>query len=214
MATNNPLHVEFSNRSETVCAFSHDRGLLKTNSYGDYFFRKTTDGRFACLSSELERIILDLGIKAGERVGIKKSIHNRVTTWHVRRMDAPVETPVPERKVFPHNGKPVNEPLPERCYAQPAAEIATTVPDKSWEDVPQAPETDLLTRCLCEAITAAKTGQAHAAAIGFPLTFSSSDVQDLASTIFIQRCRDGYVPSKPAGRQLTNGVAQDAWRTH
>jgi hypothetical protein len=46
----NPSQVEFSNRSETIVAFSHNRGILKTNGFGDYFFRGTDDNRFACCS--------------------------------------------------------------------------------------------------------------------------------------------------------------------
>lgn len=104
--------------------------------------------------------------------------------------------------------------------------LASQAPEVSWEDLPaekpaRVPETSsaqapvessplpaqtesitasnsLLTRALCEAIDAAKAGQAHAAAIGFPLTFTSSDIQDLASTIFIQRCRDGAVVERIA----------------
>jgi len=46
----NPSQVEFSNRSKTIVAFSHNRGILKTNGFGDYFFRGTDDNRFACCS--------------------------------------------------------------------------------------------------------------------------------------------------------------------
>jgi hypothetical protein len=64
MKSKNPLHVEFSNR-ETIVAFSHERGVLKSNSFGDYFFRSTTDNRFACCSPELESKLIDLGVRAG-----------------------------------------------------------------------------------------------------------------------------------------------------
>jgi hypothetical protein len=41
MKSRNPPHVELSNR-ETIVAFSHDRGVLKSNSFGDYFVARLT----------------------------------------------------------------------------------------------------------------------------------------------------------------------------
>jgi hypothetical protein len=88
MNSRNRLHVEFSHRGETVLAFSHDRGVLKTNAWGDYFFRETTDNRFCCCSPELERELIDMEIRASERVGIRKTTRGRIATWEVRRMDS------------------------------------------------------------------------------------------------------------------------------
>jgi len=207
-----PNHVEFSNRSETVVAFSHDRGVLKSNSFGDYFFRGTTDNRFCCCSEDLERKLIDMGIRAGERVGIRKVLRNRIATWEVRRMDAADERAAP-REVTP-DGRPGRKPIPDSKYSDPAPvpPVTTPAPEHSRnqeETASREPITSvsLIARSLCEAIDAAAAGHAHAAAIGFPLTFSSSDIQDLASTIFIQRCRDGAITDRmPPARQTSGRV--------
>jgi hypothetical protein len=119
MKSRNPQNVEFSNRDETIVAFSHDRGVLKSNSFGDYFFRGTTDNRFCCCSEDLERKLIDMGIRAGERVSIKKITRNRIATWEVKRLDAlaearPIQAP---RKTWPNNGKVHHAPIPESKYA-------------------------------------------------------------------------------------------------
>jgi hypothetical protein len=229
MKSRNPLHVEFGNR-ETIIAFSHDRGALKSNAFGDYFFRGTTDNRFCCCSEDLERKLIDMGIRAGERVSIKKVTRDRIATWEVRRLDAPAETqPVPTaRKTWPHNGHVQDKPIPVDKYAppvsfpecEPALEPPVTLTPTPEATPAGAAQSDgsssdsLLTRALCEAIDAAKAGQAHAAAIGFPLTFSSSDIQDLASTIFIQRCRDGAIVDRIPPARQTSGKVNGLTQTH
>jgi hypothetical protein len=44
----------------------------------------------------------------------------------------------------------------------------------------------------------------HGAEIGRPLQFSSADIQGIASTLFIQASRDGWVDYAPA--QLSAGA--------
>ena len=118
MNSRNRLHVEFSNRGETVVAFSHDRGVLKTNTWGDYFFRGTTDNRFCCCSPELERKLIDMGVIAGERVAIRKTTRGRIATWEVRRMDAPVAEASDSRRV-----QHTRQPIPDCKYSEPPVPV-------------------------------------------------------------------------------------------
>ncbi len=224
MKSRNPLHVEFSNR-ETIVAFSHDRGVL-TNSFGDYFFRGTTDNRFCCCSQDLERKLIDMGIRAGERVSIKKVTRDRVATWEVKRLDAPIEAqPAPTaRKTWPNNGKVQHAPIPDSKYAAPptawpeiapapalpstvtpAPEAAIPLEEKASR-VDSTPADNFIARALREAI--------DAASIGFPLTFTSSDIQDLASTIFIQRCRDGAIVERIPPARAASGKLNGAIQSH
>ncbi len=234
MSTNG-AHVSFTNR-EVILAFSHDRGVMKSNGYGEYFFRGTTDNRFCCCSPDLERKLIDLGIRAGERVSIRKVTRNRIATWEVKRLDAPVATGPQPVKRFPHNGKVVTPSLPAEKYAQPAAEIASAVPDVSWEDLPSEPapaaqsvagetpapekavqqtagsqlitsgEPSLLGRCLCEALDACKIAQEHAAKIGLPVVFGPDQIEAMGVSIFIARTRDGSVVERKPAGRVNGSV--------
>ena len=64
-----PNYVKFS-KQETVVTLAEDRGTLKTNTYGEYFLRMFADGRFCCAASDLERKLIDAGLRAGSTVGI------------------------------------------------------------------------------------------------------------------------------------------------
>ena len=218
MSSRNHLHVEFSNRGETIVAFSHDRGVLKTNTWGDYFFRGTTDNRFCCCSPELERKLIDLGIGAGERVGIRKCTRNRVVIWHVRRMDAPVaeasdstrfqhtRQPIPECKyseppvpVFPE----VDEPAPARYGVSDQAPAQAVLPNPATAGSQHVTASDnLLTRCLCEAVDAVQVAQKYATERGYAVAFGAPEVERIGVSIFIERTRNGaFYERKPAATQ-------------
>lgn len=79
----NPNYVKFTS-SETVVTFLADRGQLRHNDSGDFFYREFADGRFTCIGEDLERKLINLGYRAGQPVGITRATYNRAVIWKVR----------------------------------------------------------------------------------------------------------------------------------
>ena len=121
----NPKYVTFG-PAETIVTFATDRGQLRTNDSGEFFFREMTDGRFTCASPDLERQLIDAGVRAGQPIGITRTLYNRCVTWKVRAIGQVTEmpAPVPASATRKPKAKPSNG-LPERLYAQPeSAKVA------------------------------------------------------------------------------------------
>ena len=89
----NPKYVTFG-PTETVVTFATDRGQIRTNDAGEFFFREMTDGRFTCASPDLERQLMDAGVRAGQPIGITRTLYNRCVTWKVRSIGQVTEMPL------------------------------------------------------------------------------------------------------------------------
>ena len=195
-------------------AFKYDQGKLCEKRWPgaeEVYVRQVQDGRVLFVDPA-EEMRLRKAVRAGQPVILCREKTKGGAKYLTIKM------PAPELKgalaVVPGR-------IPESKYAAPdpdwsgmAVEVTPTVVTASQAS-PGNEDGGLIGRCLREAIDAAKAGHAHAAAIGFPLTFSSSDIQDLASTIFIQRCRDGAIINRmPPARQAhgkVNGAAEGAY---
>lgn len=112
----NPRYLQFT-RQETVVAFSTDRGQLRTNDNGEFFFRETPDGRFTCCSPDLERRLLNLNYHASEQVGITREPYGRSVIWKVRRIGAPVAE-MPQPKSASRKPPARSNGFPKRLYAK------------------------------------------------------------------------------------------------
>lgn len=221
--TSNPNYVKFG-PTEILARFATDRGELRKNGNGDFFFRGFADGRrFACLNPDLERRVVDLGYRAGELVGITRQTRNRAAIWIVRLVEessaeasgtavrpaGPVAAPAPSATKRAIATRPP-APIPEAKYAAPAPSWAEL--ENSWTAPPkpaaraaenrpaEAPQAVAITHvsgvlraCLCAAIEAARDAQVYANNNGFPLTFSADQVQDLASTLYIQESKQANI---------------------
>jgi len=251
---NNPNYVKFG-PTETVVAFVTDRGELKTNQTGDYFFRAMVDRRFACVSPDLERQIIDLRYRANERIGITRTTRNRMVIWKVRRMDAPAATGS-EEAARPVAAAAIPSPAPTPCPAAIEPRHATNArraiaapssipaskyapPPVAWpemiEVVPAKPTaraleshgvssasptpaagldqvTATLQECMYRAVEVAKRTQLRATELGFPITFSAGDVQDLASTLHIQMSKQANMDRIDRDRAARASGDSDAWR--
>jgi hypothetical protein len=115
-ARSNPNYVKFG-PVEMVVTFATDRGQLRTNDAGEFFYREFSDGRFCCASPDLERQLIDTGVHAGQQVGITRKTYNRCVIWTVRPIGPVVEMPrdVPATR----KPKPTAHELPERLFAKP-----------------------------------------------------------------------------------------------
>jgi hypothetical protein len=217
-----PNYVAFR-PAETIVTFATDRGQLRTNDTGDFFFREFTNGKFTCASPDLERQLINAGVRAGFLVGITRSTFNRAVIWKVRII-APVAK-MPGTIPAATNGKPNG--LPERLYAkvEPPAPVwdglavnlpavneagrsknassaagALFVGNGAHTETITGGDGGLLGRCLSEALNAARVAQAHAAAIGLSMLFGAGEVERMAVSIFIERTRYGsVVDRKPNG---------------
>jgi hypothetical protein len=243
--TSNPNYVKFG-PTEILARFATDRGEIKANGNGEYFFRTFADGRrFACLNPDLERRLIDLGYRAGELVGITRQTRNRAAIWVVRLVDessadasgtavrpaaGPVAAPPAARPAPAARGAATRPaPIPDAKYAAPAAgwseldppaapKPATRAIENRPAEAPQAAGvahvSGILRACLCAAIEAARDAQVYANQNGFPLTFSADQVQDLASTLYIQESKQANIRlmnTRDEQRRTAAGGG-DAWR--
>jgi hypothetical protein len=234
----NPNYLKFG-KDEMILQFAHDRGELRTNDYGEYFLRETMDGRFTCASPELERRLLDAGYTANQRVGITKATHNRSVIWKVRLIDPPVvmnaprvteaAAPVPATPPAPRPAIARPAPIPESKYASaappaawPEVEAEATPPDTraAPSATPQPATRAALDRlcedmeeCLLKAVDMMCRSQKRAVEQGCAINFLGSDVQDLASTIYIQVGKQANINLMNRNNDLrrANGGG-DAWR--
>lgn len=161
----NPNYIKFG-KYELILQFTKDLGELRTNTYGEFFFRETMDGRFCCAAPELERRLIDAGYTANQRVGITKATHNRIGIWKVRLIDPPVvmnaprisETPAPSPATAPRPRQPVarTAPIPESKYA-------SAPPAPAWPEV-ESPIREALD-APAPTKPAARAAEVHAAPI-------------------------------------------------
>lgn len=140
----NPNYVKFT-ATETVVTFASDRGQLRRNDSGDFFYRGLPDGRFTCIGEDLERKLIDLGYRAGQQVGITRRTYNRVAVWTVRPI-APVHAINERHASLDAPAAAPTEINAQPRYAQARGEAASPAPipegGKSSERVvaPVSPE--------------------------------------------------------------------------
>jgi hypothetical protein len=219
----NPKYVTFG-PAETVVSFATDRGQLRTNDSGEFFFREMTDCRFTCASPELERQLIDAGVRAGQQVAITRTLYNRCVTWKVRTIGQVTEMPSPapaattrKPKATPSNGFPEQlyakpePPAPLFPECEPAASGAAPTEPKAEQ--PRAVSPTLIMRCMVAAVDAAAKATAHGQEIGFPVTFGPGEIERIAVTLYINSAQSGPPRySKPNGqaRSHYNGSAARA----
>jgi hypothetical protein len=122
----NPNYVTFGAK-ESIVTFASARGELRTNDSGEFFLRSMAGGRFTCASPDLERKLIDAGVRAGVPVGITRNTYNRAALWKVRVIGQVTEMPAREASAnTTSEGK--SNGLPERVYAKvepPALPLST-----------------------------------------------------------------------------------------
>jgi hypothetical protein len=265
----NPNYVKFG-KTETVVQFTRDRGELRTNNFGEFFFRELMDGRFTCAASELERRLADLGYTANQRVGITKQTHNRAVIWKVRLIDAPrpisgseprdidaeivaahhnriavnggheppraitaiPARPIPESKYAPApqvwpeletrlaaSLAPPTKPAPGAVENRPTADPQIAAPATPQDSAARRELAgldhvcDSMQHCLTRALDMICAAQKRAVENGCPISFLGADVQDLASTIYIQLGKQANINLMNRNDDLRrNGGGADPWR--
>jgi hypothetical protein len=207
----NPKYVTFG-PTETVVSFATDRGQLRTNDAGEFFFREMSDGRFTCASPDLERQLIDASVRAGQPIGITRTLYNRCVTWKVRVIGQVAEMP----RTATSNGKSRANGLPERLYAKPEPSAPAfpecepaakdTAPTETKADQPQADSPTLIMRCMVAAVDAAAKATTHGQQIGFPVTFGPGEIERIAVTLYINSAQQTF--SGPPRYSKPNGQAR------
>jgi len=191
-------YVKFS-RQETVVTLAEDRGTLKTNSYGEYFLRKFTDGRFCCAAPELERQLIDAGLRAGATVGITCEKYGKSNIWKLRIL-APAPGPqAVQHKTWPNH--PVRRELPPEKYAlSPSAappleeQLKASIDHVEAQKKPVASEgmsvlNSSMAGCFISAIDSLIAARDYAQSKGIDLRLhleiTGAELQDLATSLYI-----------------------------
>lgn len=214
-----PNYVTFG-PTETIVTFASDRGQLRRNDGGEFFYRDFTDGRFTCASPDLERQLIDAGVRAGAPVGITRTTHNRSVIWKVRII-AQV-TQMPQREIPPTTtSQPKPNGFPDRVYAkvEPPAPVfpeSDALPAAPPAEPLSAEGPNLITRCMRAAVEAAADATARGREIGFEVTLGAPEIQALACTLYIQASHrlaspnGGNYARRPNGRATSTAQQREA----
>jgi hypothetical protein len=242
MSTN---YVKFGPQ-EMVVQFATDKGELKTNENGDYFFRGFADGRrFSCINPELERRLIDLNYRAGEQVAIARQTRNRTVIWKVRLIE-PDAAPPPVQKRTP---PPLPAAMPPRSREaeRPVRSVPQSIPPAKYAAPPVAwPETEVngnghaasngnalrkpngtaaptapthgdqtkqqLKEYLFDAVDIVIDAQAYAAKLGLLFTPAFAEIQDIATSLFIQRSKQSNIDQMDRNNRARANGGADPWR--
>ena len=115
---NSPNYVKFG-PTETIVTFAKDRGELRRNDTGEFFFRELSDGKFTCAAPDLERQLINAGVRAGVPIGITRTMYNRCVTWKVRAIGQVAEIAPAARPSTTSKPKAKPTGFPERLYSTP-----------------------------------------------------------------------------------------------
>jgi hypothetical protein len=213
---------------ETIVQFGTDRGVWKPQPDkpdGGYFFRVFADGRrFACVSKDLERRLLDLNYQSGEQVAISRQTRNRTVMWIVRLLEPATESqPAPAPRPVAKRTPP---PLPEAKFAPPPVAWPETevngnghTPKKpngtAIQPTPAAhgdQTKQQLKEYLFDAVDLVVDTQAYAAKAGLMFTPNFAEIQDIAVSLFIQRSKQSNIEQMDRNQQRRANGGQDPWR--
>lgn len=247
----NPNYIQFG-PSEMIVQFATDKGELRTNTTGEYFYRKfaggPTERRFICANPDLERRLIDVGYRAGERVGISRQTRNRSVIWVVRLIDRLVDAPIappptlkrtppplpvlPVPQAAPTPGQPGTSRqlpaprLPAEKYAAPptawpemepygnghAPKPVARAQDNHAAPTPSDQTKQQLKEYLFDAVDIVIEAQAYAAKSGLLFTPAFAEIQDIATSLFIQRSKQSNIDQMDRNQQRRANGGADPWR--
>ena len=210
-----PDYIRFETNIPQAMAFTYTDGREVEGRFGAQYFRGTSDGRGVFLPPIVERKLLELDIQPGEPVEICKAEvkegRRRSIQWQVKRADPP-QSPgqaQPPARGPASGAPPARETAPPANLAHPVQPKpnGTATPNHIALESTSAPQLqggagrpithtqigNILRACLCAAIDAARDAQMYATSHGFPLTFGADQIQDLASTLYIQEAKQSNI---------------------
>jgi hypothetical protein len=122
--------VKFQTNIPEELAFTYEDGREVEGRFGTQYFRQTTDGRGVYLQPFVEKRLLELEIKPGQRVSICKAEtkdgRKKGIRWDIKRVDPPAET-APASPGKP--GQPAKiTPAPQRTTVEPNVQVQSNTP--------------------------------------------------------------------------------------
>jgi hypothetical protein len=155
--------------------------VQREGQYGvDYQYTVNDNAGIMWLPKEAKEAIERAGARAGDEIAITKGKQGKRNTWQVDVVeDEPAPAQQPRRAPSPQTQRQQT-----RGAAARAAE-ASDHPGESW------PLADTWVMCLRNAAIALTRFRDEAKPQGFEFEFSSDDVRSLATTTFINFCKQG-----------------------
>jgi len=196
--------VQFRTNVPVEVALAFDEGKLVEGAYGDVMMYGLEGNRVMFVPPIVSDKLKQLGVRRGEPIRITKA---EVKKGNRRSIEYQVE------RVEESNPKPAS-PTPVKAAGEAAHQVPGRYPGNSQSNTngnglgkpnghPALPRKvnygDAIERCLLAAIRAARRAEQHAAAENNPVRFTSQDIQGLASTIFIQASREGWIEFSNGG---------------
>lgn len=175
--------VNFDPNQPVQVAFTYAKGMEKEGQYGTWFYRKTVDGRPVKVPPIVEDKLKELGYKAKEQVVIEKCVQGKQTRWDVHRPGENGERRSEAER--PLAGQPVKQ----------SAAPASTVRKEGSESagIPVGTLVTAYRNFLRQAIDLAIDATEYAKQKGYPLAFGAGEVQDLATSLYIQFSKEGNI---------------------
>lgn len=179
--------IKFEPNQPRVLAFTYDKGKSVEGNYGEQFMRRTVEGDSVFLAPIVEQKLCELGYKAKEQVVIEKCVEGKQTRWNVRRQGGNSERRTEEAE-RPLAGQPMRQTEP--IARQPLGSLAAAYRN-----------------FLREAVDLAIFATEYAKSKGFPLVFSAGEVQDLATSLYIQYGKEGNIRKMHDYQEMREEVA-------
>jgi len=182
----------------------------KIEGGADQMMYSLADGRVMYVPLHVGERIRELQIGPNQRFSLVKAEvktgNRRGIQWQVKRVDPAPEAPAP-RPAAPTAPKAAK---PEAAAAQPGTPAGVqSQPGTSGNGTTKANaavplKTSFATAAeefMITAIEAARRAEEYAAGHNCSVRFTSEDIQGLASTLFIQAAREGWLTWRPGGQR-------------
>jgi hypothetical protein len=187
----------------------------KIEGGADQMMYSLADGRVMYVPLYVGERIRELQIGPNQRFSLVKAEvkrgNRRGFEWQVKRVDPPAEPPA--APTAPQAAKPVGaaaQPVtPAGVQSQPNTNINGTAPPVNGNGTTRANAAVPLKATfataaeefMITAIEAARRAEEYAAGHNCSVRFTSEDIQGLASTLFIQAAREGWLTWRPGGQR-------------
>jgi hypothetical protein len=207
--------VEFPLNVPVELALAFDDGKDVAGTWGDQVMYALAGDRIMFVPPIVRTKLEALGVKRHEPVRItraqKRDGRRRGVEWRVERAGA-LERELEASLDQARNGKAGEpaSPTPVKATGEAAHQgpalagngQSTTNGDgrPHGAAIPQRIHYgEAMKRCLIASLDAARQAEEHAAAGANPVRFTSQDIQGLASTIFIQAAKEGWIDFRNGG---------------
>ncbi len=191
----------------------------KIEGGADQMMYSLADGRVMYVPLHVGERIRELQIGPNQRFSLVKAEvktgNRRGIEWQVKRVDPAAEAPAPQPaaptapKAAKPEGAAAQPGTPAGVQSQPSTSGNGTAPPVNGNGTARANAAVPLKATfataaeefMITAIEAARRAEEYAASHNCSVRFTSEDIQGLASTLFIQAAREGWLTWRPGGQR-------------